>query len=230
MKDHVRDKNPRPLFSLVRHLPDLDGDCLNMTLTLLRESARHRLRQLGKAAAPYGDGWEHPQTAVRPLYSLEADALFVPLGAAASPLYATGAPAAWKLGALGTLVAHEIADKLFGFADLSHQMATPEPPHCFPNASLAYAFAVQGAYSALSLASHEGGVVIARQRLRGLERFRDAQLLFLASCFTLCHVDGEEAAKNEALCNEAMRNSRGFAKWFSCPKDSPMNPTDKCSL
>ncbi|KAH8022376.1 hypothetical protein HPB51_023663 [Rhipicephalus microplus] len=200
-----------------------------MTLTLLRESSRQRLRQLGRATAPYGDGWEHPQTAVRPLYSLETNALFVPLGAAASPLYANGAPATWKLGALGTLVAHEITNKVFEFADSWHQLATPEP-HCFPNASLAYAFAVQGAYSALSLVSHEGGVVIARQRLRGLERFSDAQLFFMASCFTLCHVGGAEAAKNEALCNEAMRHSRGFAKWFSCPKDSPMNPTDKCSL
>ncbi|KAH7946885.1 hypothetical protein HPB52_005647 [Rhipicephalus sanguineus] len=200
-----------------------------MTLTLLRESARYRLRQLGKMAALYGDGWEHPQTSVRPLYSLEADSLFVPLGVAASPLYATGAPAAWKLGALGTVVAQEITNKVLGLADSWHQLETPEP-HCFPNASLAYAFAVQGAYSALSLASHEGGVVTARQRVRGLERFHDAQLLFLASCFTLCHVDGEGAAKNEALCNEAMRNSRGFAKWFLCPENSPMNPKDKCSL
>ncbi|XP_037579786.1 endothelin-converting enzyme homolog [Dermacentor silvarum] len=212
-----------------RYMPDFDGDCLNMTLTLLRESSRHRLRQLGKAGALYGEGWELPQTSVRALYSLEADALFVPLGVAAAPLYAAGAPATWKLGALGTVLGQEIADTVLGLADSWHQLTKPEE-HCFVNASLAHAQAVQGAYNALSLAVYEGGAAIGRQRLRGLERFGDAQLLFLASCFTLCHVDGDEAARNEALCNEAMRNSLDFAQSFQCLPNSAMNPTDKCSL
>ncbi|KAH6928228.1 hypothetical protein HPB50_012675 [Hyalomma asiaticum] len=160
---------------------------------------------------------------------MESDALFVPLGVAAPPLYTTGAPAPWKLGALGTVVAREITHKVFGFADSREQLTTPEPP-CFPNASLAYAFAVQAAYTALNLAFHERDTVIAKQRLRGLERFRDGQLLFLASCFTLCNADGDEAARNEVLCNEAVRNNRGFGKWFLCPQNSPMNPKDKCSF
>ncbi|XP_070394421.1 neprilysin-3-like [Dermacentor albipictus] len=212
-----------------RYLPDFEGDCLNMTLTLLRESTRHRLRQLGKVAAPYGEGWELPQTAVQALYSLEAYALFVPLGVAASPLYATGAPATWKLGALGTVLGQEIADKIFGLAESRRQLAKPEE-HCFINASLTHAHAVHAAYNALSLAVHEGGTATERQRLRGLERFGEAQLLFLASCFTLCHVDGDEAGSKEALCNEAMRNSRDFAQSFQCPPNSAMNPTEKCTL
>ncbi|XP_075553467.1 neprilysin-2-like [Dermacentor variabilis] len=212
-----------------RYLPDFEGDCLNMTMTLLRESTRHRLRQLGKVAALYGEGWELPQTAIRALYSLEADALFVPVGVAASPLYATGAPATWKLGALGTVLGQEISNKIFGLAESRRQLAKPEE-HCFTNASLAFAHAVQGAYNALSLAVRDGGAAIKRQRLRGLERFGQAQLLFLASCFTLCHVDGDEAARKEALCNEAMRNSHNFAQSFQCPPNSAMNPTDKCTL
>ncbi|XP_077552571.1 endothelin-converting enzyme homolog [Haemaphysalis longicornis] len=213
---------------LYRYMPDFQGDCLNMTLTLLRAGSRQRHQALGKTVALYGDGWDQPQTAVESLYSIEFDELFVPLGAVSAPLYTRGAPAAWKLGALGSVVAREVMGKVLALAAASGNY-TPPGVDCFPNGSLVHAFATRQTLAAYAQAVTDGGAQLRKQRLRGFERFNDLQLLFVASCFTLCEAD-QDAPLGKALCNEPLRNNEQFAYAFECPSGSPMNPEKRCDL
>ncbi|KAH9381129.1 hypothetical protein HPB48_005543 [Haemaphysalis longicornis] len=66
-------------------------------------------------------------------------------------------------------------------------------------------------------------------RLKNLEQYSPQQLFFMSFCRTRCDsspITGEETAR----CNEAMKNFEPFAKAFSCPKGSKMNPLTKCQF
>ncbi|XP_077498731.1 membrane metallo-endopeptidase-like 1 [Amblyomma americanum] len=64
-------------------------------------------------------------------------------------------------------------------------------------------------------------------RLRGLEEYSAEQVFFLTACHLTCW-ERNDHLRVSPECTEAMRNFEPFAKAFSCPAGSPMNPKQKC--
>ncbi|KAK8772264.1 hypothetical protein V5799_024492 [Amblyomma americanum] len=66
-------------------------------------------------------------------------------------------------------------------------------------------------------------------RLPGLEEYSAEQVFFLSACHVTCWERGDQHRLSPE-CTEALRNFEPFAKAFSCPAGSPMNPEQKCAF
>ncbi|XP_077538249.1 membrane metallo-endopeptidase-like 1 [Haemaphysalis longicornis] len=72
-----------------------------------------------------------------------------------------------------------------------------------------------------------------QEKVEGLE-FNAEQLFFIASCIKWCATSGVKQAGWYATfqerCNVPLKNMEAFARAFSCPAGSPMNPTSRCAF
>lgn len=209
--------------SQYRYMPDFDGDCLQMSLTLMRSGRRHEYGTMQDASLQ-GDDWLRWPLDIDVAYNVELDSLFVPLGAITPPLFASGAPLAWNIGALGVHLAREMFGQLFGLASSANQLQNIS---CFRNDTLVDTYALLLAEDSLRLAIIDEGHHIERQGFRTLYLLRSHRLLYFASCFELC---GGDPAVNKPRCNAPLENSEEFSYVFQCPEGALMNPTKKCDV
>ncbi|KAH8023390.1 hypothetical protein HPB51_013228 [Rhipicephalus microplus] len=151
------------------------------------------------------------------------------------PMYYSSGTSAMTYGGLGFVYSMEVATALNSISYLIRDEAS-KVPALSPNASLPFA---------LSCAN---GMHAPFPELPALDlayeaylRFRDAhtdlplkglgyspeQIFFISFCHSTClfYPDGTSFSPR---CNDAVKNFAPFAKAFSCPKGSQMNPSTKC--
>ncbi|XP_074116177.1 membrane metallo-endopeptidase-like 1 [Cotesia typhae] len=77
-------------------------------------------------------------------------------------------------------------------------------------------------------------------KLPGFEEYNDKQMFFISFAATWCEAATEEGAEQNLQSDVhspgrlrvigSVSNTEAFAKEFNCPKGSPMNPEDKCTI
>ncbi|XP_075748090.1 uncharacterized protein LOC142814030 [Rhipicephalus microplus] len=170
-------------------------------------------------------------------YDPVANELSVAVSALGHPLYYPHGTPAMFYGGLGFLFVAEMLKALSRahVAVLVRASATTDVPvgnrsdgRCFAvrenDTRATYFAALNVAYAAFA----EDTASDVQDRRRPISRRRSEEsVFFLTACRMMCRVVGSQPT-GSIDCNSLFRNSPHFAKAFSCPRESAMNPSRRC--
>ncbi|XP_077563424.1 endothelin-converting enzyme-like 1 [Haemaphysalis longicornis] len=150
------------------------------------------------------------------------------------PVYAGGANAALKYGALGSVAAASLLSGLDRRLQLAAHEESQRRLACYRRDPQAVDYDVNGhhghgtAEASLALAwkAYEGAK--GGTRLPGLETYSSDQLFFVAFAYQHCAA-ADYGAQEYRHVHAAVRNLDAFGHAFACDPGTPMNPTHKCS-
>ncbi|KAH7946373.1 hypothetical protein HPB49_023958 [Dermacentor silvarum] len=172
-------------------------------------------------------------------YDPVANELAVAVSALAHPLYYPHGTPAMFYGGLGFLFVAETLKALgrAHVAVLAKASATLDAPEasgnrtdrrCFAvlrnDTRATYFAALNVAYSAFA----EDAASEVQERRRPISRrHSEESVFFLTACRMMCRAPGSKPP-GSVDCNALFRNSPQFANAFACPRDSTMNPSQRC--
>ncbi|KAH7985637.1 hypothetical protein HPB52_025497 [Rhipicephalus sanguineus] len=167
-------------------------------------------------------------------YDNGSEALCLPPLFSMLPLYRQSLGETAKFGSLGTLFATAIfqlyLSKINSYPSIMDEAL--KRLRCFTELA-------EHRSDSLELYHQAASVKLALQALQShsnkdnqrLRIFRSDQVFFVVMCYLLCNPNtSEHVILAEAICNEAVRNSREFSTAFGCPAGTPMHPWERCTF
>ncbi|XP_077536774.1 neprilysin-1-like [Haemaphysalis longicornis] len=183
-------------------------------------------------------------------YHLYTNKIVIPAMVLLPPLFVSGNSTALSYGGLGSIVGHELSHAfdvegshwdgqgnardwwtLQSRVEYMQRMECLRQSHGLEKdeqdgentADFAGLASAYNAYSSLAK----------QEKVEGFD-FDAEQLFFIASCIKWCATSKVELVSRYApfreRCNVPLKNMEAFARAFSCPEGSPMNPSGRCSF
>lgn len=241
-----------------RPFPDVTGPYLEAYLKSAAAAMRHLINFVEQPTADPRN-IEFETRKVNAYYYHSGEFASFPAAILMPPAFNYGAPPEINYGSLGRIIVHELMHALdrswtaslrarsrsfFHTVDMEQaylsksqcllKSATRPPegarvPESWTPELLADHMGQSALIEAYRRASAESAVTI-----RSLGQFTSEQLFFISFCLFLCsnYKSGALGSHPPSVdrCNVPLKHSPEFAKAFSCPSGSPMNPTNKCSF
>lgn len=183
-------------------------------------------------------------------YHLYTNKIVIPAMVLLPPLFVSGNSTALSYGGLGSIVGHEMSHAfdvesshwdgqgntrdwwtLRSRVEYIQRMECLRQSHGLEKDEQDAENAAD--FAGLVSAYHAYSSLAKEEKVEGFD-FDAEQLFFIASCIKWCATSKVELVSRYApfreRCNVPLKNMEAFARAFSCPVGSPMNPSRRCSF
>ncbi|CAN7940510.1 unnamed protein product, partial [Ixodes hexagonus] len=204
------------------------------------------------------DDWEPPSIALNAFYVPVYHMIFIPGSILIPPFFTRGAPVAVNYGTMGRIVAHEVThafdktwievdnegDEYSFFTEQSRAVFLAKQACLIHQANKLTGSEVAGYNTISETFADNAALQLVFQAYQKLPRNRQNgnygfigltsdQAFFSSSCFMFCSLDtlltiGGNYLPSEFRCNQPLMNTDQFGIAFSCRKDRPMTPRERC--
>ncbi|XP_064474944.1 endothelin-converting enzyme homolog isoform X2 [Ornithodoros turicata] len=240
-----------------KDLPDLNGPFIENYIQVRKFWTKQNWNGILSDSSSVDSPYTFPPHVVNGAYIATLNRIFITAALLFTPIFSYGAPPEVNYGALGSVVTHELMHgyDTFGrnydgaghfkpwFTGKSiaeydkiircHNETIENAPkaRAYEDYDIEYLADTMGTTSLLRAykkASEKSHVTLGNVR-----DFTKDKIFYISRCLVWC---GKEFPEVRSLthpplderCNVPLMNSQHFSETFSCPKDSPMNPSHKC--
>ncbi|XP_064485172.1 neprilysin-11-like [Ornithodoros turicata] len=249
---------PDKLNKYYAHIPDINADYMNVSITL-REAKMNKMKRLLHTHISESDFnmWNFPLDSVHSLkYHNDLNKMIVPVAAASPPLFIKLFPTAWKFGGLATAIAEEMSHAFDVLGKNYNPFGSPSDwwtnktqlrantrSLCYLQDFGLWSNGAKGlttvdqfrmlkaALTGVSRAFHAYSIYphANDNRLRTLDYLSSNQIFFLSYCYRWCSKTSSTYAMNQHMCNFPLSYTKGFTDAFFCKKSDHMYYRRKCS-
>ncbi|XP_064472762.1 neprilysin-1-like [Ornithodoros turicata] len=246
-------------FRDIPDLNDLNGTFIEDYLQVQKFWTKRKWNGILSDSSPIEVRPIFPTFLVNGVYVPQQNRIAISAAVLLAPVFANGAPPEVNYGALGRFVTHEVMHgyDTFGrnydgaghfkpwFTNESiaeydeivrcHNETIEKAPKAraykdYPQEYLADTMGTTSLLRAYKAASEKSHVTLGN--VKGLTKDK---IFYISGCLVWCGKEFPDPTPqthppSDERCNVPLMNSQHFSETFSCPKDSPMNPSHKCAF